>query len=41
LLTTIPQVRPLDGAKVPWTLLAIGMDQIVDFFTEPDPDWGN
>jgi len=41
LLTTIPQVRPLDGAEVPWTLLAIGMDQIVDFFTEPDPAWGN
>ena len=41
LLTTIPRVRLLDGAEVPWTLLAIGMDQIVDFFTEPDPAWGN
>ena len=38
-LATITQVRPMDGAVVEWTLLAIGMDQIVDFFAEPDPDW--
>jgi hypothetical protein len=39
ILTTIPQVRPMDGATVEWTLLAIGMNEIVDFFAEPDPDW--
>ena len=38
-LATIAQVRPLDGVTVEWSLLAIGMNQIVDFFAEPDPDW--
>jgi hypothetical protein len=38
-LATIPQVRLMDGATVEWSLLAIGMNQIVDFFAEPDPDW--
>lgn len=38
-LATIPQIRPMDGATVEWTLLAIGMNQIIDFFAEPDPDW--
>ena len=38
-LATIPQIRPLDGVTVEWSLLAIGMNQIVEFFAEPDPDW--
>jgi len=38
-LPTILQVRPMDGVTVEWTLLAIGMNQIVDFFAEADPDW--
>jgi len=37
-LATIHQVRPMDGATVEWSLLAIGMNQIVDFFAEADPD---
>lgn len=37
--TTVTQVRPMDGADVEWTLLAIGTNQIVEFFAEPDPDW--
>lgn len=36
-LATIHQVRPMDGATVEWSLLAIGMNQIVDFFAEADP----
>ncbi len=38
-LATIAQVRPMDGVTVEWTLLAVGINQIVDFFAEPDPDW--
>jgi hypothetical protein len=37
-LATIQQIRPMDGASVQWSLLAIGMNQIVDFFAEADPD---
>ncbi len=33
------QVRPSDGANVEWSLLAIGMNALVDYFAEPDPDW--
>ncbi len=33
------QVRPSDGADVEWSLLAIGMNALVDFYAEPDPDW--
>ena len=35
----ILRVRELDGREVEWSLFAIGMDKLVDFFTEPDPDW--
>ena len=37
-LALIPQVRLMDGVTVEWTLLAIGMNKIVDFFAEADPD---
>ena len=36
---TVVQVRPSDGAEVEWSLLAVGMDALVDFYAEPDPDW--
>ncbi len=36
---TITQVRPSDGVPVEWSLLAVGMNALVDFFAEPDPDW--
>ena len=32
-------VRPLDGAPVEWTVFALAINPLVDFFTEPDPDW--
>jgi hypothetical protein len=35
----IVQVSPMDGQEVEWTLLAIGMNSMIDFFAEPDPDW--
>ena len=35
---TIVPVRPMDGVTVEWSLLAIGMNQIVDSFAEADPD---
>jgi len=38
-MATVSQIRPMDGATVEWSLLAVGMNQIVDFFVEPDPDW--
>jgi len=38
-LATVTQVRPMDGVAVEWSLLAIGMNEITDFFIEPDPDW--
>ena len=38
-LATISLVRPMDGSTVEWSLLAVGMNAIVDFFIEPDPDW--
>ena len=38
---TITQIRPMDGAEVEWTLLAIGTNQIVEFFAEPDPAWSS
>ena len=38
-MSTISQVRPLDGAMVEWSLLAVAMNQIVDFFGEADPAW--
>jgi hypothetical protein len=37
-LHTITRVRPSDGTEVEWSLLAIGMDSMVEFFAEPDPD---
>ena len=36
---TVVQVRPSDGAEVEWSLLAIGMNALVDYYAEPDPDW--
>lgn len=39
LMATVSQVRPMDGVSVEWSLMAIGMNEIVDFFVEPDPDW--
>jgi hypothetical protein len=36
---TVVQVRPSDGAEVEWSLLAIGMNALVDYVGEPDPGW--
>ena len=35
----IVRVRALDGVPVEWTVFALAMDALADFFTEPDPDW--
>ena len=35
----IVQISLLDGREVEWTLLGLGMNSLVDFFAEPDPDW--
>ena len=35
----IVQISLLDGSDVEWTLLGLGMNSLVDFFAEPDPDW--
>jgi len=35
----IVRVSALSGQEVEWTLLGIGVDSMIDFFAEPDPDW--
>jgi len=38
-LAPIMRPCPLVGADVEWSMLAVSMDALVDYFGEPDPQW--